>query len=330
MTHRKDGKEKEKMLERFFKINLHLFDGEGSAPAPASGTGTEQTAETSMNNDVDSKIPWDLVGGKPAELQEETVNTETNTQSNTETQNRPSFEDLIKGEYAEDYKSHVSSTIKDRVKNLNAEKLNLQKQLDSSNGVMELLASKYGKDISDLEGIKTILENEHFEQLALDNGTSVTDERKAFKSKQIELENEQLKQDIATRQMWAELHKQSNELKNMYPDFDLNNELESEDFKKALLMTKHLFGVENVQKAYEMTHLDALREQAVKQTAKQASLAFTNNMMAQQYLPSENGNSGNFGGSPKRKSVEDLSGAEIQKMIEDQKNGKSRISDFFN
>ena len=34
------------MLERFFKINLHLFDGEGSAPAPASGTGTEQTAET--------------------------------------------------------------------------------------------------------------------------------------------------------------------------------------------------------------------------------------------------------------------------------------------
>ena len=116
------------MLERFFKINLHLFDGEGSAPAPASGTGTEQTAETSMNNDVDSKIPWDLVGGKPAELQEETVNTETNTQSNTETQNRPSFEDLIKGEYAEDYKSHVSSTIKDRVKNINAEKQNLQKQ----------------------------------------------------------------------------------------------------------------------------------------------------------------------------------------------------------
>lgn len=318
------------MLERYLTIDLHLFDGEGGASAPASGTGTAQTAEPSMSNDVDSKIPWDLVGGKPAELQEQKP-TETNTQS--ENQNKPSFDDLIKGEYAEAYKSKVSSAIKDRVKNINTENQNLKKQLDGSNGIMELLANKYGKEVTDVEGIRSALDSEYFEQLALDKGTSVTDERQAFnqqrQTRQLEQENAQLKQDMANRQTWAEITKQSNQLKSIYPDFDLHTEIENPEFANALAMTKQFYGVENVQKAYEMTHLDALREQAVKQSAQQASLAFTNNMMAQQYLPKENGNSGNYGGSPTRKSVDDLSGEEVMKMIEDQKNGKGRISDFF-
>lgn len=320
------------MLKKFLKLDLQLFDGEAASSDSAAGN----TAGSDTVSQSQSNIPWEKLGednpykdAEPAETEpEETDPAETEQEeSSSQEEAKRNFEELIKGEYAEDYKNTVSKIVQDRLKNVNSENSSLKKQIGGYMPVLEMIANRYGVDVNDLDGIRNAVENDesYFSQKAADNGTSVSEEKSAFQ-RQIELqrlsrENQTYKQQLEQRNTVFELNKQGQELKSVYPEFDLQKEIQNPDFCKALQFTKMYSenGVEDVRKAYEMTHLEDLRNAAVTQTAKQVRQAVTNDIVARQYLPSENGNT-RHSGQVAKKSVETMTPEEIQKLVDDQRN----------
>lgn len=323
------------MLNEILKLNLHLFDGDGESSANASGAVAEQG--TADNKEIDSRIPWDLLDEEDRpENQEIHEEEQQETQPNQDEvkKGKVSFDDLINGEYREDYQNKMTAAIKDRVKTINAKNAAAQKQIDSTKPIIDMLAARYNKKSDDLEGIKQSLESAYFNQRAIDNGTSEDEERKAYneaeQNKQMQAELERLRQAEADRQTYFALQQQSEVLKNKYPDFDLSQECQNEKFTQALALTKALSpsGVENVEMAYEITHLDKLRDTAIATTAQQTARAMTNNIIAQNYLPNENGNSSNYGNSPQAKSIEQMSDDEIQKLVDNQRERGIPISKF--
>ena len=82
---------------------------------------------------------------------------------------------------------------------------------------------------------------------------------------------------------FAKISQQADELKAIYPEFDLEDELQNETFAKML----HLgFSVKN---AFESTHIDELNAIQAEAIASKATEKVANSVKANAKRPSENG-----------------------------------------
>lgn len=242
------------------RLNLRLFDGEGApAAAPAEPTvlygkqeGTEPAAEPAAEPDRNK-----------------------------------TFEDLIKGEYKDLYSERVKKEVMRRVKDTNA----LKDQLNSQKEILNLLGAKYGVDISDLSAVKKAVEEDHtyWEEAAEKEGLTV-EQYKKFK--QMEAENSSLRAAEEERrrltqreQVFAEWNRQAEELKAIYPTFDLSEEMANEAFGRLLGA-----GID-MRTAYEAVNHEKLTAGAMAYTAKTVAKRQADAIRSGQARPAENGTS---------------------------------------
>lgn len=282
--------------------NLQLFaegaDAGASEGAP-DGTVVETGDDAQTNEGVNS------------------ADAEQNVTENPET--KVSFDDLIEGEYKDDYKKKVNKIVRQRLKGTQQELDNATSTLDAMQPMLQILADKYKvDDYTDIDAIIKSIENDNamLEDEALERGMDVDTLRQI---KSMERENNRLKaekqQSIEEQQRqekFARIAQEGEELKNLYPNFDLDAEISNpETGEQFVKMLEFGFTVQN---AFESLHLAELQNITNEAITAKAVEKVANNVKANQKRPSENGLN-NQTGSKVSKDISSLSREEIDDII---------------
>lgn len=246
------------------KIILSLFDGSGDGGASA-GEGAEGDLAVS-----------------PAAIE--------SVESQPSPDERKAAYDKFKTDYKAEYDAEVQSIVKDRLKKSNARTNELNNKLKSVTPILEHIAQKYNVDVNDTGALLEAFQNddELYEQEAYDKGMTVAQVKEFHK---IERENQALRDEQFERAKQAQIAAWDNEAQNvkqMYPTFDIENELANDQFVKLL---DSLTGVVNnpVQTAYEVVHGQDLMQGAMQFTAQKTAEKITNSVKANKQRPNENG-----------------------------------------
>lgn len=248
-------------------FNLQLFaDGDGQAAA-------ESTSEAVS---VDS-------GENTASL--------AAAENDVETQ-KPTFDEMIKGEYKQDFDNRVQKIINQRFKDHKP----LADYKKNSERLMTFLGERFGKTADDFDGILNAMryDESYIENQAMKEGTSSEEmkQRLKFQYEKDDLarENAELKRlldeknnaETEARNIEA-FNEDARKTKEVYNNFELATEMQNEEFVSYVRKGIPL------RKAYELTHLDELLSNAMHYTAQKVSEQVTNNIKARGARPTENG-----------------------------------------
>ena len=277
-------------MDTMFGMNLRLFDGGAAAGASAGGeAGGNATGSNAgfADQNKTEKVVYGIQDTDPAVT--ETQEAETNNKDDAKpAQSDPvdkgkAFEDMIKGDYKEQFDARVKQILDKRFKG----QAELEKFKVDSQEILDIMYAKYGvKDLKSLQ--KAVQEDDsYFEEAAEAENLSV--EQYKYKLK-LEKENAQMKQaqEEAERirqanNMYAQWQKESESLKTRYPNFSLENEASNPQFVKLLRS-----GID-VKTAFETIHHDEILSGAMMQTAQAVRKNVTDSIKARGLRPSENG-----------------------------------------
>jgi len=238
------------------KINLHLFEGGDGGAVGSSGDGANASAESQV-----------AAGG------------EVETTSSTLEERSRAFDNLIKGEYKDEYNKRTQKLIDRRFKQTKE----LESKVNANQPIMDLLAQRYG--VESPEDIMSALESDNaYWQDAADDAGMTVEQYKEFQ--RLKRENDRFHQEqeskIAQQQIDTQAQKwfmESQALIEKYPNFNLEAELEDQQFVSMLQA-----GVP-MEHAFEVIHLDEIKQQ----NQLMAERAVTENIRAKGNRPLENG-----------------------------------------
>lgn len=242
----------------FLSVILNLFDGEGCDTGDGGGDNGSETAQTS---------PAD--GGTAGT--DETLRAEQYSK--------------FKADYKDLFDAEVKGLINDRFK----KSKETEKQLKAFSTVGQRLSEKYGVDGNDPAAILKALDEDDsfYEAEALKKGMPV-DELK--KSKALLRENEALKGQLAERnrqetieKQVSEWMKQANDAQRIYPQLNLEAELQNERFR-SLLQTPGI----TVRDVYEIIHRDEIMPAYTQFVEQKAQKAVADSVKANGQRPKEN------------------------------------------
>lgn len=276
------------------EINLHLFGDGGAAAAAAAGDGP--TANTAEGN---SAVPARQHRGKSnplegvkygiqqqAETPAQPVNTEPTVEQPTPVDRAAEFERLIKNEYKDLYDAKVQARLDSRFKKLNG----LEEQMSSLSPVLEMLGKKYGVDPADAKALNKAIQDDdsYYEQEAMEKGVSVQELKEI---RRLERDNAELKRQMAEQnqrenaaRLYARWMDEAKTVKQLYPSFDLEGELQNPEFANILRVPNM-----SVRTAYEIIHKDEIIPAAMQFTAQEVQKKVVNNIIALGSRPTENG-----------------------------------------
>ena len=231
------------------------------------------------------------------------------------------FDALIKkdGKFADIYKKRVEKVVKGRLKDSKEQAETLQK----SQRVMQKLAQVYGVDPADFEAVEKAIDSDDnlYTQAAMDADMSVEAYKELMRTKAEnavykKAQEEQLRQERIdeTYRKWLS---DSEEVKKVYPNFDLETELQNPVFNGLL---RNGFPVQN---AYESAHIQELMTSAMQAGVSVAERKIANNVAANQARPEENAGSRNSTATVKR-DVASLTPEELDEI--DRMSRKRRIT----
>lgn len=195
---------------------------------------------------------------------------------------KASFQDLITGDYKADFDNAVQNIVKKRVKGM-------QSQINDTEPLLNALKERYGlKEGTPQQILEAMMDDDgYYEQEALESGMDVETVKRIHK---LERENAEFNRQLQERnaeeenmKFWANVSEQADELRNIYPEFNLETELSNEDFGHLLQS-----GVD-VKTAFEVVHHDQLIPQAMKFVADKTAQKISNSIKANRARPSEGG-----------------------------------------
>lgn len=240
------------------KLDLHLFEGDGGATGSASGEGAMASTNALDTGENGS---------------------ETLVTSNTLEDRSKAFEDMIKGEYKDEFNKRTQKIIDRRFKQTKE----LQAKVDANQPIIDMLSQRYG--VSDPAELMSAIESDrsYWQEVADEAGMTVEQYKEFTKLK---AENERFYQERQNRlerdraneraQKW---YMESEALEQKYPQFDLTVELQNPNF---VAMLQNNIPMED---AYKVLHLEEINQQLQMATEK----AVTENIRAKGNRPQENG-----------------------------------------
>lgn len=203
---------------------------------------------------------------------------------------KASFDDMIKGEYKQDFEKRVQSIVADRLKGRDADRQKAEQMAP----ILEALAQKYGKDATDLQGIVQAVQGDNslFEDEANRMGVPVD----VFRNmKTLEAENQRMKaaqqksaEERALHDHFQKIATQAEEMKQAFPGFDLQAELQNPLFMK---WTSPQYGM-SVKDAYFAIHHDEIQKATMQYAGQRATQQVAASVQAGARRPQENGMQG--------------------------------------
>lgn len=204
------------------------------------------------------------------------------------------FEALIKGKYKQDYDKSVQAIVKERLKNSKQAEAALQ----GLTPMLQALAEKNGMegfDVSNADMLKALSDrvtndDSLYEEEASRRGMEVSTlkQLKALERRNQELtqREEQDRQVQAIQQHLQQLVTQGQQVKSIYPSFDLQQELDTNP--AFLRLTSPEVGID-VRTAYEITHKDEIMAGSMQYAVQRTQQQMAQAVQAQGRRPMENG-----------------------------------------
>ena len=267
----------ERLARRSGALKGKATGGEKLPQPPAGGSPLKEGASGSEGEAAEAEKPQETA----KELQAE----------KTPEERRRAFGELVQGEYSDVFQDLMQHAIDKATENI--------RQDPKVARLTKALANTYGVDTGDLDGLIEAVESgkvkdeAYYEELAQQRGVSVKTARELDKMesdlKRSNSRNAQLEamQQAAARQqrvsqIQARWEAQAAQLKNQYPDFDLQEVLANEQV--ADLMRR---GV-SLPDAYRAAYFDHILQQATAQTAQQVEQGVTARIAQRSTRPGEN------------------------------------------
>ena len=300
-------------MEKTKWLNLQLFAGEGTGGEGGgegtSGDNATAAAEQRLRelgvpeakirksaSKVASKMPTATAQTAPVEqkveeTKEQTAPAEDNpTEEKAEAPARMSWDEIMKDP---EYNKEMQKIMSARLKSAKGAEENLGKLAPA----LEVLARKYGLDPANIDydalTKKVSDDDSYYEDKALEMGVSV---ETAKKLDQMERNTEREKaqaertlQEQAFQQHFISLERQGEELRKIFPNFDLNKELQNPSFRR---MTAPGTGIMSVEDAYRAVHRKEIDAAASQIIAEKTAQKISNAIQAGSLRPDENGTSG--------------------------------------
>ena len=212
-----------------------------------------------------------------------------------------SFDGMLKSnpQFEAEYNARVKKALDGRYK----EFAGLKERQEKTAPMYALLASKYGIQPGD-DGnydneaiMQAIMDDDtYYEDEALQRGMSVAQLKE---TKRLERENAELRQQVENRArddegraFFANLVEQGNELKNIYPGFDLQAELENP--QTGVQFTRLVQNGVPLRGAFEAVHINDLMGGAMQYAAQRVTEKVSNAYQSNKARPRENGASNNL------------------------------------
>lgn len=269
------------MLKLKHRLYLQAF-AEGFDGAEGMG-GTEGSTDSGLANQSGDDSDLFSYGG------DESPSVSPNESGTNDGDDYQAFREKYKDRIGEEIQGAIQKRFK-----------NQQSYEDSFNDLLDGLAPlflKYNLDISDVDGLKNALATDDtlLEDRAFEEGLTPEAVRQRLQQQQqnrkLQEELDRLKAEQLEAQASKDAYDQYNnwlreaeELKQLYPNFDLATELENEEFKDDLINSN-----KSLKKVYESVHLDEIIAGAIQTTASKVRESVTNNIKARGMRPSENG-----------------------------------------
>lgn len=256
--------------------NLSQFEGEGGAMGGSVQAGTQPATEGASNDNGQSA---DVQGMQASQSPEDL---------------RKEYQELIKGKFKDihtkEFQKHLNRRLGDQKK--------LTDELESHRGLIDVISLKYGE--SDIGELTKLVENDNhmLEQEAYEKNIPVETlaELKSLK-READMERmarEMLERQNKERQQYSQWLREAEAIKEQYPDFDLNTEVENPQFT-AMLQS----GVD-LKHAYEVIHMNDIMDSTRQNAMKVSANAVTSTIAARGQRPSENAGSSNSSVAYKR------------------------------
>lgn len=268
------------------RIKLDLFAGEGGGDGAGAATNSAANTPAATGEVVYGKQNPDAEGAaiETAAKGSDAANIE-NASSNTLDDKRKAYQDIVNGEYKDQYAEDIQRIINRRFK----ETKGLQEQVDAQKGLIDTLSARYGvTDINDL--VKAVNDDTAFWKEAAEEAGMTVEQYK--KVQQLEAQNKALLQNEQKRQLDAKVQSQlaqwSQEeaaMQQKYKGFSLAKEMQDPQF---MAMLKTGLPMEH---AYKVKHMDELIADARLTTAATVEKATIDNIRAKGARPQENGSS---------------------------------------
>lgn len=265
---------------------LSLFDGGGEGGDGGNQGGTPASpASTQRSKNTGDTV---LYGKQPAVSDSAAAGQgdKGNVTSNTLDERRAKYRELVK-EYQDIYNEDFQRVFNRRF----AETKAMQEQLEAQKPVIEAMQAKYKTNAGDMKALMQAVESDDafLADAAEEHGMTI-EQYKEFSRLQREnaflLKQEQDRQARQRADMQlAKWQSEANDLKKLYPNFDLVREAENQEF---LSLLKH--GVP-VQHAYEVTHLDQIKAGVAASQAAATEKQIVASVRAKGNRPRENGTS---------------------------------------
>lgn len=286
-------------------IDLQLFEG-AAAGAPAGGEGGQQ-GNAGASAKAEAKKPGssrrektgaydNVVFGRqedaPAAVDtaspaaEGKAQAESRTTSDTLEARRQAYRDFVDNPENKDiHTEEIQRIINRRFK----ETKGMEQSLAAQKPIMELLMQRYGIADGDMGKLQNAIEEDssYWEEAAEQAGLTV-EQYKAMQK--LERENAELKRmrqrqvgEQMAQQKLAQWTREADQVKALYPSFDLRTELADRDFQGLLKS-----GV-SVQQAYELKHMEEIKAATAKAAAQTAGEQMTARIKSKASRPMENG-----------------------------------------
>lgn len=276
-------------------LNLQLFGEEGMADG---GMSTGEIANPTAENPIGEGVATGTEGEQIAPAED----------------NIPTWDELINGKYKKEYSDSVKNAVNKRFKN----QRDLQGQIDRIDPMIKALAERYGVSpnpdgsisIDDLQR-KVFDDNSMYEKEAFQRGMSVDDLKQL---KQLERENQQLRMANTRSQEqmeWDAIVQDSENLKQVYPDFDLDAEMSNRQFGTLFATLRKSGFPDALKTAYETVHKDEIMGGAMQYAVQKTQEKISNSIQSGMRRPQENGTNGQSAGQVPKFDPSKLTKAQI-------------------
>ena len=292
-------------------LNLQLFAGEGAGDGGGDGAAQgENSADAGHQRLLELGVPADKIrknraykvntpAAKPATAEQSTAQeqkpeqaaaAENPTEENkTDAPTRMSWEEIIADP---EYNKQMQATIQARLRSAKG----AEETLGKLTPALELLARQHGQDPANIDYdalVKAISDDDSFyEDKALEMGVSVETarqidqmERDTARQKR---ENERTLEQEKVDKRFDQIYQQSEEMKKVFPNFDLRKELQNPVFARMMAPDMPF----TVEQAYHAVHYKELQTAAMQVTAQTVAKKISNDIQAGNRRPDENGTSG--------------------------------------
>ena len=298
-------------MQNFKWLNLQLFAGEGAGDGGGEAAATGESAVDPGQqrllelgvpadklkrraNRTAVKLPEGAVRSAPKQqetqqVQEQAAAADNPAEENTGKPTRMSWDEIMADP---EYNREMQAVVQSRLRNAKG----AEEALGKLTPALELLARQKGLNPEKLDYdalAKAISEDKSFyEDKALEMGVSVEtamkidqDERDKAREKR---EQERTIEQQKIERHFNSLQQQGEEMKKVFPNFDLMTELKNPAFAR---MTAPNVGI-SVEDAYYAVHRNEIQTASMQVAAQRTAQKISNSIQAGNRRPSENGTSG--------------------------------------